>query len=167
MLTFIIIAGSMLGFTSVYFMYHVDESEAMRISAKQPIWEELKRSFTIKARRQQIYVNFVVNFATAMTVPISMVALKEGYENISDNQALFFSLLQFGGAVCVSYVVRILCDETGPKPIVQLCYAVMLLPCVLWIFSPLEFTWNFAIWPFILGGIGSTGALLACVQYFL
>ena len=88
-LTAIIAVGSVFGFTSAYFLSRIDESEAIRVSARLSVTGEFKKLFTMKIRYRQLIANYLGSCAIAMIVPVSVLILKEGY-GISDNGALIF-----------------------------------------------------------------------------
>ncbi len=165
-LSLIIFIGSAFGFTSAVFLARIVESGALRNSAREPMLQGAWKTLKDKSRRRLLTANFIVSALTAMTIPISMLAIKRGY-GISDTNALIFAVVQFCGAVAISYVIGILSGETGPRPILLLSYAALLILCGCWIFSPPRFHWQFMAFPFFLGGVAANGTSIALTQYFL
>lgn len=166
MLTCTIITGSLFGFTSTYFMSRVDETASLREYARQPIMADVIGTLRKPARRRQLIANCATSAALTLTAPITMLALKRGY-GISDMDALVFSLIQFAAAIVISYVMGMLSEETGPKPLLMLFYSLLFVLCLLWIFAPAEFSWAYVVWPFIIVGGASMGIGVAMTQYFL
>jgi len=161
-----ICAGAALGFASTWFLSRIDETEAIRASAKKPILEDVLLTLKNPMRLRQLAANCVISSAITLTVPISMLALKKGF-GISDSQALFFALAQMGGAVATSYIIGLLSEETGPRPLAILFYCSLIILCVLWIMSPEHFNWLYMVWPFALAGGAVFGMNVAMTHYFL
>ncbi len=162
----IIVTGAIFGFVSAWFMGRIDETEAIRASAGKPIMDDVKTTLKSPMRLKQIMANCVVSSAITLTIPISMLALKKGYA-VSDSDALLFALVQFAGGILTSYIVGLLAEETGPRPLAILFYCSSIALCLFWVIGPDAFKWQYTIWPFILAGAAQMGTGIAMTQYFL
>ncbi len=158
--------GALLGFASTWFLSRIDETEAIRASARKPVMEDVLLTLKNPMRLRQLAANCVISSAITLVVPISMLALKKGY-GISDTEALFFALAQLGGAVATSYVIGLLSEETGPRPLAILFYCSLIALCILWVIGPDHFKWHYMIWPFVLAGSAVIGTSVAMTHYFL
>ncbi len=162
----IIVFGAGLGLAATLFMSRIEEPDEIRISARQPIFADMLLTLSNPMRLRQLAANCVVNSAIALTVPISMLALKKGY-GIDDNLALYFSLLQILSSVAISYVLSMLAGVTGPRPLAILFYCLMIFLCLFWVLAPADFRWYYMICPFILGGAAVIGVNASMTHYFL
>ena len=131
MLVGIIIAGSALGCTASRFLAKIDETEAIRTSARRPIKDELRRAATNKSLRQQLFSGFAINIAIIMLVPVSMLALKKGY-GVSDTRAMFFALGQFGASAGMSFITGMISRKIGPRKLMLWGYVVLLSLGLYW-----------------------------------
>ena len=162
----IIACGAVLGLAATWFMSRIEEPEDIKISAREPFFSDMLLTLKDPMRLRQLAANCVVNSAIALTVPISMLALKKSYE-IGDNQALYFSLVQILSAVAMSYIISMLAGVTGPRPLAILFYCLMIFLCLLWLFAPGDFKWYYMIWPFMLAGGAVIGVNASMTHYFL
>lgn len=162
----ILASGAIIGGISTYFIFTIRESPLNRESAKRSIKNDLAKMF-----RNRKYMRLMTAYILAMslimiTVPISMLALKEGY-GVPYGQAIFFALVQFGGGIGVSYLCGILAEETGPRPLIILYCAALMLVQAAWMGAPGTFSWGYSFMIFLLCGCCITGIPLALMNYFL
>ncbi len=165
-LTGIIIIGAMFGFTSSRFISRIDETGAIRDSAKKPIMGELKILCRSNPVLRLLAGGFVINLAVIMLIPISMLALKRGY-GISNTNALMFALVQMAASVLLSYVIVKATRKLGPRRIMIVTYLFMLLIGLLWMLAPAKFNWLYLIFPFILCGGTYVSMTNSMIHYFL
>ena len=165
-LTGIVVAGAMFGFTSSHFIRRIDETGAIRDSAKKPILEELRFLCGEKPVRRLLAGGFVINLAVIMLVPISMLTLKRGY-GVSDTNALLFALAQMGASVLLSYLIVKATRKLGPRRVIIVTYLFMLLTGLLWILAPARFHWLYLLLPFILCGGTYVSMNNSMIHYFL
>ena len=161
-----ITTGAFLGLASTFFLSRITETEAIRASARKPVLADVLLTLRNSMRLRQLAASCVISSAITLTVPISMLALKRGY-GISDDFALFFALAQMGGAVAISYLIRLLAEETGPRPLAILFYCLMIVLCLLWVVGPDTFKWYYVIWLFFLAGVAVCGTGVSMTHYFL
>ena len=162
----IIVTGAVLGFISAFIIGRVNETESLRESARKPILDDMRLTLKNPMRLRQLIANCTINSAIALTVPISMLALKRSY-GISDGDALFYAMLHFAGGIGVSYLFGLLAEETGPRPLAILFYSLTIVLCLLWVIGPDTFKWHYSIWPFLLAGSASMGGGISMTHYFL
>jgi len=162
----IIVTGAAFGLLSSWYLSRINETEAIRHSARQPVIADVRLTLKNPMRLRQLIANCAINAAITLTVPISMLALKKGY-GVSDSDALFFALVQLVGAVIAANLIGRLAEETGPRPLTVLFYGLMIALCVLWVIGPDHFKWYYLIWPFALAGAAVTGTGITLTHYFL
>ncbi len=158
--------GAFLGLVSTWFISRIDETEAISQSAAKPVLADVLLTLKNSMRLRQLAANCAISSAITLTVPISMLALKKGY-GISDDSALLFALIQMAGAVATSYVIGLLAEETGPRPLAILFYCLLIVLCLLWVIGPDTFKWYYMIWPFVLAGAAVIGTGVSMTHYFL
>ncbi len=165
-LTGIIIVGAMFGFTSSHFISRIDETGAIRDSARKPILGELRILWKDRPLRLLLAGGFVINLAVIMLIPISMLALKRGY-GVSNTNALLFALLQMAASVLLSYFIVKATRKLGPRRIMIVTYLFMLLIGLLWMIAPNSFHWQYLVLPFILCGGTYVSMNNSMTHYFL
>lgn len=165
-LTGIIIVGAMFGFTSSHFISRIDETGAIRDSARKPILGELRILWQDRPLRLLLAGGFVINLAVIMLIPISMLALKRGY-GVSNTNALLFALLQMAASVLLSYFIVKATRKLGPRRIMIVTYLFMLLIGLLWMIAPDRFHWQYLLLPFILCGGTYVSMNNSMIHYFL
>jgi len=161
-----IVTGAVLGFISTWFISRIDETEAIRISAGKPVLADMLLTLRNSMRLRMLSASCVISSGIALTVPIFMLALKRGY-GIDDSHALFFALAQLFGAVATSYLISMLAEETGPRPLAILFYSLMIVLCLLWVIGPDTFKWYYMVWLFILTGASIIGTGVSMTHYYL
>ena len=112
----IMISGAMAGITGATVMLTTKESRAPQISAGKTIRESLHKAWKEPRLRSLLTAYFFVFFGIALVLPISMLALKEIYE-VSDFNALLFVLAQMAGGMAVSFLSKVIAEETGPTAV--------------------------------------------------
>jgi len=161
-----ILTGAVLGIASTWFISRINETSAIKASAAEPILSDMILTLKNPLRRRQLFACCAISSAITLTVPISMLALKKGY-GISDDSALIFALIQMAGAIAIAYVVGLLAEETGPRPLAIIAYCMLIVLCILWIICPTTFKWYYAAVLFMLAGAGVTGTGVTMAHYFL
>lgn len=161
-----IITGACLGFISTWYISRIDETEAIRISAGKPVFDDVLKTLHDPIRMRLLGASCAISAAITLTIPISMLALKRGY-GIDDSHALLFALVQIGGSVATSYLIALLSEATGPRPLAILFYCLLIVLCVLWVNCPDTFKWYYIIWLFILAGAAAIGTGVSMTHYYL
>lgn len=169
-LTGIIVAGACLGITSSTFIRKIDETAAISESAKTPLVPQLRDALHDPLLRRQIYAGFMLNLANIMLAPISVTALKRGYD-VSDKQAILFSLVQFTAAILGSKLTAPVTAKVGPRKLAACAYLLTFPVCLFWIAvspvtAPILF-WSLFSFPFLLTGIYIVLYNNAMIHYFL
>ncbi|UKI32563.1 MAG: MFS transporter [Lentisphaeria bacterium] len=165
-LTAIIVVGACCGFTASRYISRIDETESLRESARKPILQDCLAVFRDTTLRRLILSGFLVNLAIIMTIPVSMLALKRGYL-VSDTDALLFALVQFGTCAGMSFLSGKIAVSIGPRKMVLLAYAGMMLIGLLWLCAPASRNNVFLCLPFFVAGAVFVGSSNAITHYFL
>lgn len=165
-LTCIVVVGALLGFTASRFVSRIDETGAIRDSAKKPIMEELKILCRDNSIRRLLAGGFVINLAVIMLIPISMLTVKRGY-GISNTNALLFALVQLAASVLLSHGIVKATRKLGPRRIMIVTYLFMLLIGLLWMFAPAKYSFFYLSVPFILCGGTYISMNNSMIHYFL
>ncbi len=165
-LCFIIVAGTLLGFTSAGFLRKVRETGQIQESARKPMLDGLKPVLQNRVVIRQLLAGMVCNLGVILTVPISMLALKRGYQ-VSDTQALLYFLVQLASAVAVSRVLSRVADRFGGRKLTLMAFYGFYVIALFWVVTPDKFFWPLLAIPFIFCPCGHTVAVTALSQYFL
>jgi MFS family permease len=131
----IIVAGSALGITSSTFLRRVDETSAIRESARRPVAREMAAGIRDRSLRRLLLGSFVNNLSLVMLLPVTVLFVKKGY-GVSDTGALLFSLLQFGASAGMSVAVVRISSRIGPRQTLIGAYGTMLATTILWSIAP-------------------------------
>ena len=166
MLAGIILFGALCGLGSSWLPGQIDETEALRDSARRPLLPDLRFTLRSDSLRRQIAAGFADNLAIIMTVPMSMLALKQGY-GIDDMTAMLYALVQFASSAVMSPLTARITEKFGPRKLLIWSCEVLLLVGVFWWFAPTEFHPVCCALPFILGGASSVAVINATIHYFL
>ena len=134
-ITLIIAAGSALGITSSSFLRRVDETAALRESARRPVAREMVAAIRDRSLRRLLMGSFVNNLSLVMLLPVTVLFVKKGY-GVSDTGALLFSLLQFGASAAMSVAVVRISSRIGPRQTLIGAYGTMLATTILWSIAP-------------------------------
>lgn len=131
----IIVAGSALGITSSTFLRRVDETSAIRDSARRPVAREMVAGIRDRSLRRLLLGSFVNNLSLVMLLPVTVLFVKKGY-GVSDTGALLFSLLQFGASAGMSVAVVRVSSRIGSRQTLVGAYGAMLATAALWSIAP-------------------------------
>lgn len=166
MLTGIVVAGALCGFTASWFINRIDETESIRDSARKPIRGEFREAFGSQVLMRQLAAGFAINLGLIMLVPVSMLALKRGY-GVSDTQALLFALAQFAAGAIASFLSERIGNRIGLRK--TLLYAFLLLVAIgpVWVLAPQGLHPLYMLLPFLISGPASVMTTNAMVHYFL
>ncbi|MGI5868057.1 MAG: MFS transporter [Kiritimatiellia bacterium] len=164
----IIVAGSALGVFASTFLRRVDETGAIRDSARRPVVHEMVEALRDSSFRRLLLGSFVNNLSLVMLAPVSVLFIKRGH-GVSDTGALLFSLLQYGSAALASIAVAKITPRIGPRKTLILAYSLMLVTAVLWSFAPDVFTaaMSLAALLFALAGATRVTSENSVTHYFL
>lgn len=162
----ILLVGSLVGMASAGVLRRLPEMGRLRVSARIGLPTVVRHIRNDLVLRRLALSWCTTLGATALIVPIAMLAVKRGY-NVSDDAALFFTLLELVGAVLAAYAMSIIADHTGPRPILTLGLGMLTLTTAFWALAPARFFPAAVGAAFLLGGIGRHGIVLALNHYLL
>ncbi|MGI6496239.1 MAG: MFS transporter [Kiritimatiellia bacterium] len=134
-ISLIIVAGSALGIFSATFLRRIDETSAIRDSARRPVAHEMVAAFRDPSLRRLLMGGFVNNLSLVMLSPVSVLFVKKGY-GVSDTGALLFSLVQYASAAMAAVVAARIISRIGPRKMLILAYGLTLATAVLWSCAP-------------------------------
>ncbi len=162
----IIFFGAIIEFICSSVFISLKETNVPRNSAKKLNTKKLL-SYILKEKdyRDFLIVKSVVRACLILIVPISILALK--YYGVSDSTAVLFAFIQLGGGIIITYINGIISEETGPKPLLIIYIILLLIICLLWIFSPIKFEWGYCFIIFFVGGICLLGLDANLNHYYL
>ena len=166
MLQAVIVTGTISGLISSGFIRKIRESGDIMISARKPLRQAVVKTFRNPDVIRQLFAGMSCNTVTIMTVPISMLALKRGFQ-VSDSSALLYSLIQFGSSIAICMLLSRTADRFGGKKVTAAgFYGLYLIP-IFWLSVPENFCWYWLIIPFLLCPLGSVVVSVGMQQYFL
>lgn len=168
MLCGIIVFGALLGVVSSGFMRKIDETEAIRDSARRPLLRQLKRIFAKQLVRHMVAAWFIINLSVIMLIPLAVLTVKKGC-GYSDSSAIVFSLVQFASSIVFSFLTGRLSARFGPRRIIVVCYFMLISTAFLWIFAPAGGPMQvaFCVFAFVLLGGTYISSQNAMTHYFL
>jgi hypothetical protein len=162
----VIIVGCIFGCFSAYNVFLVPESDTPKISASVSLRGAANYIMKYPEGRKLIWIQTIYFIGVTLTVPYSMLALKEGY-GVKDYRAMSFVLIQLAGAIVISLICKKLIDKIGPKKIVFGLFSLMIIASGMWFAAPAEFNpWYNAVIFFFIGA-AQMGGYLALIMYFL
>jgi MFS family permease len=158
----------MLGMFSSKFLRRIDETGAIRESARRPVVHEMAEALHDSSLRRLLLGSFVNNVLHVMLGPVSVLFVKRGYD-VSDTGALLFSLLRYGSAAMASIAAARIISRIGPRKTLMLSYGLMLVTAVLWSFAPDAFSaaMPLAALLFVLTGANVATSENSVTHYFL
>ena len=166
MLTGIVVAGSLLGFTASRFVNRIDETESIRDSARKPLGSEFRKVLRDRSLLRLLAAGFAINLGIIMLVPVSMLALKRGY-GVSDTHALLYALAQFGASAAASFVSARISGAIGPRKTILFSFVLLLAIGLVWMIAPRELHPVFMLLPFLIAGGTYVVTSNAITHYFL
>lgn len=162
----ILLFGSLVGIVSARLLRRLPELDRLRGSARQRIGT-VTRQIRASLLLRRLALSWCAAFtATALIVPIAMLAIKRGY-HVADDAALFLTLLELAGAILAAWLMSIVADHTGPRPILVLCMSLFWVTAGFWALAPEKFMPVAVGAVFLLGGIARHGMVLALNHYLL
>jgi MFS family permease len=162
----IISCGVIAGLVSAFVSSKIKETTLPKESAQAPIWDSLKAAFKNNTGRKLILANIAVMSGIVLVLPISITAVKTGY-NVTDSTALVCAIIQFGGGILIASISGIVSSHSGPRPVILIAFSLLIISALLWIVAPAEFSIYHAALIFLLNGAAGMGAPMALTHYFL
>jgi Na+/melibiose symporter-like transporter len=128
----IISCGVVAGLISAYVVSKLKETNLPKESAQAPIWGSLKAAFKNSIGRKLIFANIAVMSGIVLVLPISITAVKIGYD-VTDSTALICALIQFGGGILIASISAIVSTHSGPRPVILVAFSLLIISALLWI----------------------------------
>ncbi|MCF7944468.1 MAG: MFS transporter [Spirochaetia bacterium] len=144
----------------------IPESEMPRKSAQKPLGKAFKKLWKNKSSRKLLFAWSAGLVSFMMVIPFMMIAVKSGY-GISDYAALTFSLVLLLGGIISSLVNGMIADQVGPRPLLLMNTAGLLISAGMWAFTPTQFLPAFTGISFFIAGFCKMGIILGINHYFL
>ena len=162
----IITFGVVTGMISALIVSKIKETTLPKESSKSPIWGTLKTVFKSSIGRKLVFANIAVMSGTVLVLPISITAVKNGY-NVADSTALICAIIQFGGGILIASISGIVSTHSGPRPVILVSFSLLIISALLWIVAPAEFSIYHVAFIFLLNGAAGMGAPMALLHYSL
>ena len=162
----IILAGSVLGFTSSYFIKNISETDELKKAASGPFIAGIRDALKNRSVRQQILSGMTMNLCLSMVFPISMLTVKRGY-GLSDKSALLYSIVQLLGSVLAAKYSATLTRQIGPRRMLITIYCTILCIALAWLVAPLKPHFLFIAPLFFMIGATNMAQGNAITHYFL
>ncbi|MFW5683348.1 MAG: MFS transporter [Spirochaetota bacterium] len=162
----IIAAGCLVGFYASTVVARVPESVVPQRSAEISLVSVVKQIFSTP-RLRRLFFGWCAGFVSfAAVIPFAMITVKNGY-GVSDYEALFFSLVLVLGAISSALLNGLIADRVGPRPLVIIYLAGLVLVAGFWAMAPRAYLPVFVGVAFYVAGICKTGIITGLGHYFL
>ena len=162
----VLAVGCGLGFYAGTVLGRIPESTVPRKSADKPFKEAIANLWGSKRMRRLLFAWGAGFVAFTVVIPFSMITVKNGY-GISDYLALTFSLALLLGGISSSLINGVIADRVGPRPLLLLYAAGLLLVALFWAFAPEAFLPGPVAIAFFLAGYCKFGIIASLGHYFL
>ena len=162
----IIFFGAVCGITSSKFLRNIDETDAICKSARNPLAPEIKWGLGSAVLRRQLITGFISNLAWIMTIPISTLAIKRGY-NATDADALVFTISLSAGASIMSFLSGRISQVIGPRRHLILSHILLTLSSFIWFIFPQKMPYIYLLIHFFILGTITIWTNNASIHYFL
>jgi len=162
----IIFCGVAAGLGAAFAVSRVTETNVTKESAQVPIWGAFKTAFKNNVGRKLIFANIAVMSGIVLVLPVSITAVKTGYQ-VTDSTALVCAIIQFGGGILIASISGIVSTHSGPRPVILISFFLLIVSALLWLGAPDEFSIYHAGFIFILNGAAGMGTPMALTHYFL
>jgi hypothetical protein len=162
----IITFGVVTGILSARIISQVPESQKMMISGKQPVKNSFAFTWKTQRVRKLLFAWSTSATMSMLVIPFATVALKNGYQ-VSDYNALIFTVVYLVGAIVAAFINRIILDRVGPRPMLILYTIGMLIISLLWVLTPKMLIFYYTAIIFFLIGICRIGTETTLSHYFL
>jgi len=158
--------GCATGFVASYFLSKVPESTMPSESASKPLIISLTFIWNNPGMRRMLF-GWCAGFVLfVMTLPFSVITIKNGY-GIPDHIAMIFTLMIIGGGIVSALFNGFLADLVGPRPLIILYGLGFFIIDAFWAFAPPVFMPGLTLFVFFLGGFCKIGMLVGLGHYLL
>lgn len=158
--------GCGLGFYAGTILGRMPESVTPRQSASKPFKVVIRNLWGHSRMRRLLYAWAAGLVAFTVVIPFSMITVKNGY-GVSDYLALTFSLPLLLGGISSALVNGVIADRVGPRPLLLLYTAGLLLVAGFWAFAPEQFLALPVGVAFFAAGYCKFGIIVSVGHYFL
>ncbi len=167
-LSSLILFGSAMGVTASRFTKKIDETEALRDSARKPLYDELVEAAHNPSLKKLLAVGFASSFAQILITSVSTVTLKRGY-GLSDTSALLYSLALFAASAASSFLTGAVSRKIGPRKTMFYIYSLFIAAPALWLISDMSGAPSVPVCILIFAaiGAGNVGMNNTIAHYFL
>ncbi len=162
----LIFVGSVAGLVSAGFLMAVPEGPGPARSASEPLRNTLRQVWQSVRLRRMVLAQMSAWATIGLVLPVSMMAVRRGYE-VSEFNAILFVFVQIGGGLVVSLVGTVLSDRIGPRPIVGIGGVGMLCAALLWTVAPASFAAAYPGFIFLVLGLAKGGIDLGLTHYIV
>ena len=162
----LIAIACLIGLYASTVLARIPESQMPQVSARIPLGQSFRRLWGQKQARGLLFAwsGGLVSFM--MVIPFMMIAVKNGY-GTQDSTVLLFSLILLIGGVFSSVINGMIADQVGPRPILLLSTAGLLLPAGMWAVAPEIFSPLLVGVAFFIAGYCKFGIIVGLNHYFL
>ncbi|MGB4408361.1 MAG: MFS transporter [Sphaerochaeta sp.] len=162
----VIAIACLIGIYSSTVLARIPESQMPQVSARIPLVQSFRRLWGQRQARGLLFAwsGGLVSFM--MVIPFMMIAVKNGY-GIEDSKVLIFSLILLVGGVSSSVINGMIADQVGPRPILLMSTAGLLLPAGMWAVAPDIFSPLLVGAAFFIAGYCKFGIIVGLNHYFL
>ncbi len=162
----ILILGSAVGFLSVAILRRTPEPDTLRIGARLSLIEMARTVAGKKEFRRLAWVWSGATTLIALTAPLGILAVKNGY-GVADDAALGFTLIELIGGILAAFLISVMADHSGPRPLIILSMSLFLGTSGFWAFAPTALFFPGVAVAFLLAGIAKGALILALNHYLL
>jgi len=162
----VIAAACLIGIYTSTVLAQVPESRIPKVSADIPLKKAFRNLWSRKRSRRLLFAWSAGIVSFMMVIPFMMIGVKSGYR-ISDSQALTFSLILLAGGIVSSLVNGMISDHVGPRPLLLMNTAGLIIPSLFWALAPEQFLPVYVGIGFFLAGFCKLGIMLGVNHYFL
>lgn len=161
-----LVTGAAVGMISALILFRVPDPPDQDGGANRPMRESLRILRENHCLRRLSWTWCGAACLMALTAPISVLAVKNGY-GVSDQAALILIIVEVSGGVFSSMIVGAATDHTGPRPLLLLGLAMFLGAALFWALAPSGIWWPALLLVFLVLGIAKGFLLLTLSHYLL
>ena len=162
----IIMFGAMCGVTSAKFLRDIDETTAISDSAKKPVMPDIKWGLKFEIMRKQLFTGFCYNLAWIMTIPVTALAVKRGF-NATDADVLVFTMSLSAGCCIMSFTGGKIANAIGPRKLMIIAHILFIFTSIVWVILPDNLPYIYMLFHFFILGTATIWGHNAAPHYFL
>jgi MFS family permease len=158
--------GCVAGIYSSRQLANIPESRTPAESAQISITKSAKMLWKAIPYRNLLFAWAAGFSAFAISIPFSVITIKNGY-GISDHYALIFTLILLGGGLFSTLINGTLADRVGPRPLILIYMTGFFFVAGYWCIAPPTFLLIPVGLVFFIAGLCKTGLIVGLSHYFL